>query len=191
MTQPEEQADQVDQEVTAEAPSAPEGSETVEDAPADASEQDTPAADSPESSEEALKDPVEELTEDLKRVTAEYANYRRRSARERQAAVDGARASVVSELLPIVDDLALAKQHGDLEEGPLKAFAEKFRSTLDSLGVKPFGEEGEAFDPEIHEAVQDSSSGDVKVLGTVLRQGYRLGERTIRNAMVMIADPAE
>ncbi|KQB83276.1 nucleotide exchange factor GrpE [Corynebacterium oculi] len=162
----------------------------------DAAVENPDAAGAPEVTEqteaEAPAEPqVEELTEDLQRVTAEYANYRRRSARERQAAVEAARASVVSSLLPIVDDLALAKQHGDLEEGPLKAFAEKFRSTLDSLGVTAFGEPGEAFDPEVHEAVQDSSSGDEKVLGTVLRQGYRLGDRTIRNAMVMIADPGE
>lgn len=160
---------------------AAENVEAVEDI--EVSAEETPAEETgPESQ-------VEELTADLQRVTAEYANYRRRSTRERQAAVDGARASVVSSLLPIVDDLALAKQHGDLEEGPLKAFAEKFHSTLESLGVTAFGEPGEGFDPEIHEAVQDSSSGDEKVLGTVLRQGYRLGDKTIRNAMVMVADP--
>lgn len=182
MTQAEEQPEQVDQEATAE---AAEGIESIEEQEPEA------AAESQEEAEATPQDPVAELTEDLKRVTAEYANYRRRSTRERQMAVDGARASVVTQLLPIVDDLALAKQHGDLEEGPLRAFAEKFRSTLDSLGVTAFGEEGDAFDPEIHEAVQDGSTGDVKVLGTVLRQGYRLDERTIRNAMVMIADPAE
>ncbi|KQB86105.1 nucleotide exchange factor GrpE [Corynebacterium lowii] len=163
---------------------ATEEPENVEETPLETAEE------APEA-EEPAADPVAELTEDLQRVTAEYANYRRRSTRERQAAVEAARASVVSQLLPIMDDLALAKQHGDLEEGPLKAFSEKFHSTLDSLGLVAFGEEGEGFDPELHEAVQDSSSGDEKILGTVLRQGYRLGDKTIRHAMVMIADPAE
>ncbi|MBC3185789.1 nucleotide exchange factor GrpE [Corynebacterium sp. zg-331] len=173
MTQPEEQE------------------EKVEAASVDAeATEDTEPVEAAEAVEESTgEDQVAELTDDLKRVTAEYANYRRRSTRERQAAVDAARVSVVASLLPIVDDLVLAKQHGDLEEGPLKAFAEKLHSTLDSLGVTAFGEAGEAFDPEVHEAVQDGSSGDEKVLGTVLRQGYRLGEKTIRNAMVMVADP--
>ena len=56
---------------------------------------------------------------------------------------------------------------------------------------RAFGEEGEAFDPEIHEAVQDLSQGDEKVIGTVLRKGYRVGDRLIRNAMVIIADPED
>lgn len=151
-------------------------------AEAEASEEETASA--------AADAELAERTEDLKRVTAEYANYRRRSERERFAAVAAAKASVVAELLPIVDDLRLAQQHGDLEDGPFKAFADKFHATLGSLGVEAFGEEGEAFNPEVHEAVQDLSSGDEKVLGTVLRQGYRLGERVIRTAMVVIADPA-
>ena len=131
-----------------------------------------------------------ERTEDLQRVSAEYANYRRRTERDRQGIIDTAKASVLAKLLPILDDLDLARQHGDLKEGPLKAFADKFTDTVTGLKLTPFGEEGEPFDPEIHEAVQDLSSGEDKALGTVLRRGYRVGDKVVRNAMVIIADPA-
>lgn len=130
-----------------------------------------------------------ERTEDLQRVSAEYANYRRRTDRERAQIADHAKAKVVAQLLPLIDDLELAKQHGDLAEGPLKAFSDNLRHVLDNQGVAAFGAEGEQFDPEIHEAVQDLSEGDEKVIGTVLRQGYKIGDRLIRNAMVIIADP--
>lgn len=140
--------------------------------------------------DESLREQLDERTEDLKRVSAEYTNYRRRSERERQSAITAAKASVVAELLPVADDLALARQHGDLESGPLKSFSEKFLAALNATGAESFGEDGEAFNPELHEAVQDTSTGDEKVIGQVLRPGFRLGDRTIRTAMVIIADPA-
>ena len=132
-----------------------------------------------------------ERTEDLQRVSAEYANYRRRTERERAQIADAAKAKVVAQLLPLIDDLELARQHGDLAEGPLKAFSDNLNGVLTGQGVAPFGAEGEAFDPEIHEAVQDLSSGDDKVIGTVLRRGFKIGDKLIRNAMVIIADPAD
>lgn len=148
-------------------------SETVEAAPA------APTA----------EDQLAERTEDLLRVTAEYANYRRRTERERGAIIETAKASVITQLLPILDDLELARQHGDLEEGPMKAMSDKLSSTLTGLGLKPFGQAGDEFDPEVHEAVQDLSSGEDKAIGTVLRQGYTVGGRVVRTAMVIIADP--
>lgn len=131
-----------------------------------------------------------ERTESLQRVSAEYANYRRRTERERSQATDNAKAKFATQLLPLLDDLDLAEQHGDLAEDPLKGFADKFRAVMDSQGVKSFGVEGEPFNPEIHEAVQDLSTGDDKVIGTALRKGYTIGDRLVRNAMVIIADPA-
>ena len=130
-----------------------------------------------------------ERTESLQRVSAEYANCRR-TERERSQATDNAKAKFATQLLPLLDDLDLAEQHGDLAEGPLKGFADKFRAVMDSQGVKSFGAEGEPFNPEIHEAVQDLSTGDDKVIGTALRKGYTIGDRLVRNAMVIIADPA-
>ena len=130
-----------------------------------------------------------ERTEDLQRLYAEYTNYRRRTERDRQAVIENAKSQVIAAFLPILDDLDLARQHGDLNEGPLKAIADKLSSTLASQKLEGFGEEGDAFDPEIHEAVQDLSSGGEQVVGTVLRRGYRVGDKLVRNAMVIIADP--
>lgn len=131
-----------------------------------------------------------ERTEDLQRLNAEYTNYRRRTERDRQAVIETAKAKVIADMLPVLDDLELAREHGDLE-GPLKAFADKFYQTLEKHDLTAFGQEGDAFDPEVHEAVQDLSSGDEQVLGTVLRKGYRVGDRLVRNAMVIIADPSD
>ncbi|PME06744.1 molecular chaperone GrpE [Corynebacterium ulcerans] len=144
-----------------------------------------------QAAEPTLEEQLAERTEDLQRVSAEYANYRRRTERERQVGIEAAKAQVMTQLLPILDDLDLAEKHGDLAEGPLKAFRDKFVGVVEGLKVTPFGEEGDAFDAERHEAVQDLSSGDEKVLGTVLRRGYQMGDRLLRTAMVIIADPAE
>ncbi|WP_080796811.1 nucleotide exchange factor GrpE [Corynebacterium pacaense] len=136
----------------------------------------------------AVETQLAERTEDLQRVSAEYANYRRRTERDRQGIIDTAKSGVISQLLPVLDDLDLAEQHGDLTQGPFKALADKLRGIVSGLKVEAFGAPGDAFDPEIHEAVQDLSNGDTKVVGTVLRKGYRLNGRLIRNAMVIIAD---
>lgn len=131
-----------------------------------------------------------ERTESLLRVSAEYANYRRRTERERTQIAELTKAKFAEKMLPILDDLDLAEQHGDMAEGPLKAFGDKLRSTLEGQSLKAFGAEGEAFDPEVHEAVQDLSEGDEKVIASVLRKGYTLGGTLVRNAMVIIGDPA-
>ena len=133
-----------------------------------------------------LQAQLDERTADLQRVSAEFANYRRRMDRERTAGIEAARAGLLSELLPVVDDLDRARDHGDLTDGPLKAFADKMVALLAGQGVEQFGEEGDPFDPNLHEAVQDESDGGDPVLGTVLRKGYRMGERTLRAAMVIV-----
>lgn len=129
-----------------------------------------------------------ERTADLQRLTAEYANYRRRVERERVVTTEAAKASVVTQLLDVVDDLDRARAHGDLEQGPLKSVADKLTGVLSGLGLQPFGDPGDAFDPEIHEAVHMEGDGATPVLDTVLRKGYRLGERILRHAMVTVTD---
>lgn len=149
------------------------------------------ASDAEASAEPTVEEQLAERTEDLQRLNAEYTNYRRRTERERSQVIETAKAQVLGQFLPILDDLALARQHGDLEDGPLKSISDKLDGVLTAQKVEAFGAEGDAFDPEIHEAVQDLSSGSEQVIGTVLRQGYRVGEKLIRTAMVIIADPAE
>lgn len=162
----------------------------LEDAAEIADAEDNPDADG-DGAVSDIELQLAERTESLQRVSAEYANYRRRTERERSQAGDNAKAKFATQLLPLLDDLDLAEQHGDLSEGPMKAFADKFRAIVSGQGITEFGAEGDEFNPEIHEAVQDLSQGDTKVVGTVLRKGYTIGDRLVRNAMVIIADPAE
>lgn len=134
---------------------------------------------------------VAELTADLQRVQADFANYRKRALRDQQAAADRAKATVVSQLLGVLDDLDRARAHGDLDSGPLKSVADKLMSALTGLGLAAFGGEGEDFDPVLHEAVQhegDGGEGSKPVIGTVMRQGYRLGENVLRHALVGVVD---
>jgi len=136
-------------------------------------------------------DKVAELTADLQRVQADFANYRRRALRDQQGAADRAKAAVVSELLGVIDDLDRARAHGDLESGPLKSVADNLMDALARLGLTAFGAEGEDFDPVLHEAVHHEGDGgqDTKpVIGTVMRQGYRLGENVLRHALVGVVD---
>ncbi|GAA5161998.1 MULTISPECIES: nucleotide exchange factor GrpE [Amycolatopsis] len=130
-----------------------------------------------------------ERTADLQRLQAEYANYRKRVDRDREAVVLAAKAAVVSDMLPLLDDLERAEQHGDLT-GAFKAVADKLVASLQRAGLEPFGAEGDAFDPSVHEAVQHSTSPDVSgpTVTTVLRRGYRFGERTLRPALVGVTD---
>ncbi len=131
-----------------------------------------------------------ERTEDLQRVTAEYANYRRRVDRDRQLVVDQAAERFATQLFPIVDDIERARDHGDLT-GAFKLVADRILGLLDGLGVEAFGAVGDPFDPALHEAVIHDTSADVDVptATTVLRQGFRRGDRVLRTAMVAVTDP--
>ncbi|MGY0887602.1 nucleotide exchange factor GrpE [Corynebacterium aurimucosum] len=178
----------VDEAAEAQADAATAGTAEAEAAVEDAARD---IADDDASAENSLEAQLAERTEDLQRLNAEYTNYRRRTERDRQAVIETTKAKVLADFLPILDDLELARQHGDLNEGPLKAIADKLTGVLTNNQLTPFGAEGDAFDPEVHEAVQDLSTGDEQVIGTVLRRGYTVGERVVRTAMVIIADPAE
>jgi molecular chaperone GrpE len=131
-----------------------------------------------------------ERTEDLQRVSAEYANYRRRVDRDRQLVVDQAAERFAGQLFPIVDDIERARDHDELTGG-FKLVADRILGLLDGLGVQAFGAAGDPFDPALHEAVMHDTSSDVEVptATTVLRQGFRRGDRVLRTAMVAVTDP--
>jgi len=133
-------------------------------------------------------DKVAELTADLQRVQADFANYRKRALRDQQVAGERAKAAVVSQLLTVLDDLDRARSHGDLESGPLKSVADKLTAAVAGLGLTAFGAEGDEFDPSLHEAVQHEGEGSKPVLGTVMRQGYKLGDLVLRHALVGVVD---
>ena len=149
---------------------------------------DAAAAEAAASAEAAQ---VAELTEALQRERAQFSNFRRRSADEKQQSVSFGKQVLIEKLLPVLDDLERAREHGHLEDGPLRAFADKLLGILGGEGVARFGDSGDAFDPELHEAIQNDGSGEDPVLGLVYRSGYRLGDRVIRNAMVTVTDPAD
>lgn len=150
-----------------------------------------PSGAAPGVPESSVADKVAELTADLQRVQADFANYRKRALRDQEAAGERAKAVVVSQLLPVIDDLDRARSHGDLESGPLKSVADKLAGALNSLGLVEFGTEGEAFDPSLHEAVQHEGDGANPVIGHVMRKGYKLGELVLRPAMVGVVDAVE
>ncbi|GLJ80603.1 nucleotide exchange factor GrpE [Microbacterium imperiale] len=140
--------------------------------------------------------PAEEhdLLLDLKRVQAEYANYRRRTEEQRDVEIERAKGSVAKGLLPVLDDLDRAGKHGDLVEGsPLAAIAEKLRGVVTRLGVETYGAAGEAFDPQQHEAIfQAPTPGTTEpTILEVVEVGYRLGSIELRPAKVVVAVPAE
>jgi len=132
-----------------------------------------------------------ERTEDLQRLSAEYANYRRRVDRDRSLVADQAAERFAAQLFPIVDDIERARDHGDLT-GAFKLVADRVLGLLEALGAAPFGTKGDPFDPSLHEAVMHDTSPDVdySMVTTVLRQGYRRGDRVLRSAMVAVTDPA-
>ncbi|BBZ46141.1 nucleotide exchange factor GrpE [Mycobacterium parmense] len=164
----------------------------VRQAPPGAQPGGAPGAAAPTGSEAGPADTkVAELTADLQRVQADFANYRKRALRDQQAAADRAKAAVVNQLLGVLDDLDRARKHGDLDSGPLKSVADKLDSALSGLGLTAFGEEGEDFDPVLHEAVQHEGDGSRPVIGTVMRQGYKLGDQVLRHALVGVVDTVD
>jgi len=139
---------------------------------------------------ESLRSELDERLRDLQRVSAEYANYRKRVERDRSAVGEQAVGTVILALLPILDDLDRARDHDDLV-GPAAAMAEQLAVALSKFGLTGFGEVGDAFDPTQHEAVAHQTSAEVTVptCVAVMRRGYLLGERLLRAALVAVADP--
>lgn len=133
-------------------------------------------------------DEVSELKTTLQRVKAEYDNYRKRALRDQQVTADRAKATVITQLLGVLDDLDRARSHGDLESGPLKSVADKLVGALEGQGLSAFGAEGDEFDPSLHEAVQHEGEGTHPVVGTVMRRGYKIGDQVVRHALVGVVD---
>jgi molecular chaperone GrpE len=134
-----------------------------------------------------------EILGDLKRVQAEFANYRKRVERDREANRELNIAEVMKSLLPVLDDLVLAETHGDLADGPMAVIAQKLRASLERFGLTVVGEKGDVFDPHLHEALVQLPDPDVTVntVADVIAPGYKLGERLLRPAKVAVSVPAE
>ncbi len=164
-------------------------------AAAPSEEEAAPAGDTGESAAlvaqlDQARSALGERTADLQRLQAEFQNYRRRVERDRVAVKEVAVANLLTELLPVLDDIGRAREHGELVGG-FKSVAESLESTVAKLGLQQFGKEGESFDPTIHEALMHSYAPDVTetTCVAILQPGYRIGERTIRPARVAVAEP--
>jgi len=132
-----------------------------------------------------------ERTADLQRLQAEYANYRKRVDRDRAAVREQAVAGTLAGLLPVLDAIDQAREHGELSGG-FKSVADSLQSALGRLGLVTYGEKGDPFDPKIHEALTHSYSSDVAedTCVEILQPGYKVGERILRPARVAVAEPA-
>jgi len=137
-------------------------------------------------------DPVSALTADLQRLQAEYANYKKRVERDRSLAHELAVSSVLIELLPVLDDIERAESHGELTGG-FKAVADHIASATERIGLSKYGTAGDAFDPQIHEALLHDTSADVttSTATKILQPGYKFKDRILRPARVGVTDPQE
>lgn len=142
------------------------------------------------SQSEVLESHLAALTADLQRLQAEYANYRKRVERDRALSHELAIGAIFCELLPILDDIDRAQEHGELQGG-FKAIADKLVNIMTRLGLQKYGEAGSAFDPQIHEALLHSTSADVSepTASALLQPGYKYRERILRPARVAVTDP--
>jgi len=158
----------------------------------DSSEPSADAAGSGREADAELTTRLAERTADLQRLQAEYANYRKRVERDRLAVREQALANVLTELLPVLDDIGRAREHGELSGG-FKSVAESLESATAKLGLTSYGEDGEPFDPKLHEALMHSYSPDVTETTCVqiLQPGYKVGDRILRAARVAVAEPGE
>ncbi|WP_400997583.1 nucleotide exchange factor GrpE [Agromyces sp. GXQ0307] len=185
--------------------SAPEGAPGATDAAASASPEAVDADTVAEGDEELtvddilnaaqaeVEDPSAEHLADLKRVTAEYANYRKRTEANREVERERAIGATVAVLLPVLDDLDRAEKHGDLDgDTPFATIAAKLRASIEKLGLAKFGEVGEPFDPQRHEAIFQQHSDEVEVdtVADVVETGYLLGGTLLRAAKVVVKTPA-
>ncbi len=133
--------------------------------------------------------------EDLQRLQAEYVNYKRRVDRDRSLAREQGISHVLESMLPVLDEIHLARGHGDLLDGPAATIVDKLEAVLAKLGIERFGAVGDAFDPNHHEALlrmeaELPEGTTATTIVQVLQPGYRLGERLVRAALVAVADPS-
>jgi molecular chaperone GrpE len=158
------------------------------EAPAAAAAQKAPA-EAP--ADGKLKIQLAERTADLQRLQAEYANYRKRVDRDRATVREQAVAATLSELLPVLDAIGQAREHGELSGG-FKSVADSLQAAVGKLGLVSYGQRGDAFDPKIHEALTHTYSPDVTedTCVEIFQPGYKVGERILRPARVAVAAPA-
>jgi molecular chaperone GrpE len=148
------------------------------------------AAGAPFETPDEMAQRIGELTTDLQRLQAEYVNYKRRVDRDRDLVLQNAKFTILSALLPVLDDVDRAREHGELTGG-FKAVAESLERIVAGEGLHKFGASGDPFDPRLHEALMHSLSPEVTTTtcDKVVQAGYEIGGRVVRPAMVTVVDP--
>jgi molecular chaperone GrpE len=138
----------------------------------------------------SLEQQLAERTSDLQRLQAEYANYRRRVERDRAANREAAVAAVLTNFIPVLDDIGRAREHDELEGG-FRSVGEALEQIVEKLGLSRFGDPGDAFDPKLHEALTHAHSAEVTqpTCVQIFSPGYRIGDRVVRPARVAVVEP--
>jgi molecular chaperone GrpE len=135
-----------------------------------------------------------ERTADLQRLQAEYANYRKRVDRDRQLIAENATYRVLAPIIEVLDTIDRAREHGEVDGGGFKAVADQLQGVVANLGLTRFGEPGDAFDPNLHEALSHlGTDPEVTVITCkhIAKAGYKIGDRVVRAAQVLVVDPVE
>lgn len=175
-------------------PEQPEGQEGTEQSTADASDLGVDIPDDASGIEDAEPQPesdeAKRYLDDLQRLNAEYAAYRRRSERDQETARAAGLQGAVEALMPVLDEVKLAREAGDVT-GPYEKHVDRLLEALGKLDVVQYGEAGEVFDPNIHDALMQQPSADVEepTVFMVMQPGYKIGERVIRAARVGVHLP--
>ncbi len=169
------------------------GDTVAGDAPGTAEERPSDDVDTEEDELAAMKGSLADLTNDLQRLQAEYANYRKRVDRDRQMVAESAAYKALTPVIEVLDTIDRAKEHGELDGG-FKAVADQLERVVTSAGLVRFGEPGDAFDPTFHEALSHLGADaevEVTTVKHVAKGGYRMGDRVVRAAQVLVVDPAD
>ena len=158
--------------------------------PAGPDSSEAPVAGAPYETPEEMATRIKELTADLQRLQAEYVNYKRRVDRDRDLVLQNAKFTILSALLPVLDDLDRAREHGELSGG-FKAVADSLERIVSGEGLVKYGAQGDPFDPRLHEALMHSLSPEVTTTtcDKIVQAGYQIGGRVVRPAMVTVVDP--
>ena len=133
-----------------------------------------------------------ERTADLQRLQAEYLNYKRRVDRDRELVRENATYSALAPIVDVLDTIDRAREHGDLDPG-FQAVADQLERVVGQAGLTRFGEPGDPFDPQLHEALShigEDPDVEVTTAKVVAKAGYRFGDRVVRAAQVLVVDPA-
>ena len=172
--------------------------EAVVDGPADADSGHSEPEPEPEPEPEAVAPDAEQLeralaerTADLQRIQAEYVNYKRRVDRDRELVRENATYSALAPIVEVLDTIDRAREHGDLDEG-FQAVADQLERVVTKAGLVKYGEVGDAFDPRLHEALShigEDPEVEVTTCKVIAKAGYRIGERVVRAAQVLVVDP--